>query len=261
MAVRSTLEVCHFGDTPSQAGRVLVPYVHDEALYFRRGLVPDTETNYVAKEEWNATVDPYPELGAIARSRLGGHVLYEEDATNTVGSNKSLACKTGFSFHYAAKTAAQNVGHPTCAGLDSGRSNKDYHAGLDMFISDAVLLAPYSGEVTFSGWVDGYGNRIEILLDGVQLIVCFNHLKSKLVLAGDRVKAGQKIGFQGNTGCSKYGCGVHLHLELVDTKPITTVPRGTTIIGLYGTVRKMHAAGVLCNPWYAFDFNVNHRNK
>jgi len=243
MVAPDVTQICVF--SPGGGGR-RAPFVGVNAQGFEG-------TSPVAREEWNSTVDVYPEFKTIPNSRLGAHTLYESDSTLTVGSNKSLACKTGFSFNYPLReNVKSNKDHPTCAGLRSGR-DKGYHAGLDMYIGNGVVLAPYDGVVTWSGVMQGYGKRLEILLDGVNLLVCFNHLVTRFVKQGDRVEAGTPIAKQGNTGCGS--CGVHLHLEVVDTLPMPGHKVGLTPIGMYGGILSMHKAGVLCNPWFAFDFN------
>lgn len=251
----ASVTVSRFTEDPTKASRV-APSLELFPSFAK--IISATTGNYLAREEWNATIDPYPEFDDIPDSRLPISTIYEEDTTLTVGSNPLLLCVAGFSFSYPLRTPANNKSHPHCKGLKSGRA-KGWHAGIDMYIGDQAILAPYAGTVTFSGEIGGYGKRVEILLDGVELYVHFCHLTTRLVKAGDRVEKGDKIGIQGNTGCGE--CGVHLHLEVADARAIGVVKTGTTNLTGYGTGYKQWAAGVLCNPWYAFDMKALHKIK
>ena len=75
----------------------------------------------------------------------------------------------------------------------------------------APILAAASGQVVLAAWDNyGYGNHVIISHpDGSQTL--YAHLSSFAVAKGDRVAAGQRIGFSGTTGNST---GPHLHFEL-----------------------------------------------
>jgi len=251
MVAPALTEMCIFEET-----RAFRLPVTPESLGFGRLAIEGVTSK--SREEWNSTIDVYPELKQNPKARLAGSSLYESDSTLIVGSAPALACVTGFSFSYAQRSAAQNGKHPTCKSLKSGRG-KGYHAGLDVYIGDSVITAPYAGTVTYSGTQSGYGKRLELLLDGVDYIVAFNHLNTRAVVQGDRVEKGQILGTQGNTGCGN--CGVHLHIEVIDARAIPGFKQGTAAINYYGSMLKMHAAGVLCNPWYIFDFSIKHAKK
>jgi hypothetical protein len=57
----------------------------------------------------------------------------------------------------------------------------------------------------------GYGNLVEILNEQNLVIARMAHLSKNLVRTGDKIKIGQIVGIQGNTG---HSTGTHLHLEL-----------------------------------------------
>jgi murein DD-endopeptidase MepM/ murein hydrolase activator NlpD len=92
------------------------------------------------------------------------------------------------------------------------------HKGLDMAGPiNAKIYTPSSGKVIFSGTRGGYGRSVEID-HGNGLRTEYGHLKRIYVNKGDRVKKGQAIGVQGNTGKST---GTHLHYEIqFNKKPI-----------------------------------------
>lgn len=86
-----------------------------------------------------------------------------------------------------------------------------FHHGIDIAgeAGDPVV-ASASGTVEFAGWADGYGNVIYIRHDnGYQ--TRYAHLSGYIVGVGQRVGAGELIGYQGNTGI---GTGAHLHFEI-----------------------------------------------
>ena len=61
----------------------------------------------------------------------------------------------------------------------------------------------------------GFGIHVVVSCDlpGVDYSTLYGHLSSRVVEAGDRVEAGQVLGYSGSTGNSS---GPHLHFE-VDT--------------------------------------------
>lgn len=81
------------------------------------------------------------------------------------------------------------------------------------------VLAAQGGQVTFTGWSEGYGNLI-ILTHSIKgkkgyntLTTRYGHLSKILVEPGQRVRQGQLIGRVGSTGIST---GPHLHFEIRD---------------------------------------------
>ena len=85
------------------------------------------------------------------------------------------------------------------------------HEGVDFAAPEGTpLYAVGSGEVTFTGWSSGYGNKIELTLDdGTE--VHYAHLSSIDVEEGEEVTTGEFLGEVGNTGRST---GAHLHFEV-----------------------------------------------
>lgn len=71
--------------------------------------------------------------------------------------------------------------------------------------ADGIVIIARSG-----GWNGGYGNYVVITHDnGTQTL--YAHLKSSIASPGERVSAGQVIGYMGATGKAT---GVHLHFEV-----------------------------------------------
>ncbi len=85
------------------------------------------------------------------------------------------------------------------------------HKGIDYALPlGTPVLAAADGEVWKAGWdATGYGNCVMIKHpDGSGTV--YGHLLNWAVYAGQKVKAGEKIGNSGNSGNST---GAHLHFE------------------------------------------------
>ncbi|MHA7181093.1 peptidoglycan DD-metalloendopeptidase family protein [Arthrobacter sp. MDB2-24] len=106
---------------------------------------------------------------------------------------------------------------PTPVGtIDFNGTGGYMHTGIDYGVGCGTpLYAPAAGEVWYadSNVLPGAGNRI-VLNHGVVgvnvLATNYYHLTSYVVAAGQRVSAGQLIGYTGTTGNSQ---GCHLHFE------------------------------------------------
>ncbi len=86
-----------------------------------------------------------------------------------------------------------------------------YHTGLDFSAGyGAPIKAMANGVITEVGYDGSYGNKVVITLDdGTELWFC--HMSDYAVSTGDEVRAGEVIGYIGNTGNTT---GPHLHLEV-----------------------------------------------
>lgn len=88
----------------------------------------------------------------------------------------------------------------------------EYHPGVDLAApSGTPIYASGSGVVTRSGWVNGYGQMIEIN-HGNGYITRYAHASRLLVSVGERVQAGDEIA---KVGCTGRCTGAHLHYEIV----------------------------------------------
>ncbi|WP_026545929.1 peptidoglycan DD-metalloendopeptidase family protein [Arthrobacter sp. 35/47] len=108
---------------------------------------------------------------------------------------------------------------PTPLGtIDFNGSGGYTHTGIDYGVTCGTpLYAPAAGEVWYadSNALPGAGNRIVLnhgVVGGNALATNFYHLASYVVGPGQRVSAGQLIGYTGTTGNSN---GCHLHFETV----------------------------------------------
>lgn len=101
----------------------------------------------------------------------------------------------------------------------SGRQTQPYrswHKGLDIANHDGgPILAADSGTVAVVGWdPSGYGNKV-IINHGNGYLTLYAHMSRIDVVAGQRVKRGDRLGMMGSTGRST---GTHLHFEIRTTK-------------------------------------------
>lgn len=87
-----------------------------------------------------------------------------------------------------------------------------YHKAVDLACDYGVsVVSSKDGVVTYSGWVDGYGNTVEIKHDN-NIVTKYHHMaETPKVKAGDKVKKGQEIGKVGSTGISS---GNHLDFQI-----------------------------------------------
>ena len=94
-----------------------------------------------------------------------------------------------------------------------------FHSGIDIAgngIHGTLVVAAGEGRVIFRGWMGGYGNTV-VIDHGEGLTTLYAHLNG-FTPSGERVLAGQPIGFVGTTGAST---GPHLHFEVqIDRRPV-----------------------------------------
>lgn len=110
---------------------------------------------------------------------------------------------------------------------------KDYHKGVDLSGTDKTLVAPCDGVIGSSTIITDksnltwqWGNYIRIdTADGLKIYMC--HMAQRKVKVGQKVKAGDVVGIEGNTG---YSFGSHCHFEVrkngesVDPTPYLGIP-------------------------------------
>ncbi|MBQ9718676.1 MAG: M23 family metallopeptidase [Clostridia bacterium] len=119
----------------------------------------------------------------------------------------------------------------------------DDHRGIDVVgITDKHICAVVPGTVAVSAIITNtsdrtweWGNYVRVDGDdGRRYYYC--HMSRRLVTAGRRVKAGDHLGIEGNTG---YSFGSHCHFEVRDRagNPINPAPflGIPNAVGTYGT--------------------------
>lgn len=111
--------------------------------------------------------------------------------------------------------------------------SRDYHKGVDLSGTEKTLVAPCDGVIGSSTIITDksnltwqWGNYIRIdTADGLKIFMC--HMAARKVKVGQKVKAGDVVGIEGNTG---YSFGSHCHFEVrkngesVDPTPYLGIP-------------------------------------
>lgn len=97
-------------------------------------------------------------------------------------------------------------------GFGVARPGGRKHKGVDMISpSGTPVLAALAGVVSGKGYGAGPGNYIQLRHEGAVETTKYFHLSNFAVSHGQRVTAGQTIGYVGSTGDSS---GPHLHFEV-----------------------------------------------
>lgn len=92
------------------------------------------------------------------------------------------------------------------------KRGNSYHSGLDIAAPTGTpVIASFDGKVKSYNDTK-YGGGLTVLLQGESYQLGFCHLSNNTVVKnGSTVKAGQVIGYTGNTG---HSTGPHLHISL-----------------------------------------------
>lgn len=135
---------------------------------------------------------------------------------------------------------------------------RDYHKGIDLVGEDKAIVAPCDGVVGASAMLDErsdatltwqWGNFVRVDADGGGMSVFLCHMAKRLVSVGDRVRAGDAIGIEGNTG---YSFGSHCHFEVrergvsVDPTPYLGIENGW---GEYDAGKQWKGEGEMKDWW------------
>jgi murein DD-endopeptidase MepM/ murein hydrolase activator NlpD len=103
--------------------------------------------------------------------------------------------------------------------LRIGGTNMHYGIDIDGHTGDPIVAAT-AGEVTFSGWMGGYGKLVIVERGATEYY--YAHASELLVREGQRVDAGQVIARVGTTGRVT---GSHLHFEIRENgSPVDPMP-------------------------------------
>jgi len=97
-----------------------------------------------------------------------------------------------------------------------------FHSGLDIAASSGTpIRACRSGTVMIAGWQGGYGNAV-VIDHGGGMATLYGHQSQIAVSVGEKVLAGEVIGYVGSTGNST---GPHLHFEVrISGNPVDPTP-------------------------------------
>ncbi|SFT82505.1 Murein DD-endopeptidase MepM and murein hydrolase activator NlpD, contain LysM domain [Geodermatophilus amargosae] len=214
--------------------QLMDPVYAAEAFYTRLVAVPDWQAIPLTRAAQAVQVSAAG--GAYARWEPLAH---EMTAVLWPAAQSRAADPAGAATGICPSLAVAAAGtwiRPTAGTLTSGYGTRwgTLHAGVDLAgLRGTPVYAAADGTVTraecTSAYCDrdgnlglpGYGNLVEVD-HGAGVTTRYAHLSAYTVRAGQPVRAGTLLGYQGSTGNST---GVHLHLEVrVDGGPIDPVP-------------------------------------
>ncbi|MDX3382125.1 LysM peptidoglycan-binding domain-containing M23 family metallopeptidase [Streptomyces niveiscabiei] len=129
-------------------------------------------------------------------------------SSSSKATTESASSSSGFTL--PVRGAVVGTGYRVSGSMWSS----GYHTGVDFVVpSGTTLRAVGAGTVVSAGWGGAYGNQVVIkLADGYY--AQYAHLSALAVSVGQRVSAGQVIGYSGSTGNVT---GPHLHFEIRTT--------------------------------------------
>jgi murein DD-endopeptidase MepM/ murein hydrolase activator NlpD len=90
-------------------------------------------------------------------------------------------------------------------------AQNEFHPGIDIRSNFQWVKASKYGQVTYTGWLGGYGKTVVVAHPGGWKTL-YAHLSRIIVRTGQYVKQGQILAASGNTGRST---GAHLHFEIL----------------------------------------------
>ncbi|MBX4187593.1 MAG: peptidoglycan DD-metalloendopeptidase family protein [Candidatus Doudnabacteria bacterium] len=160
--------------------------------------------------------------------------IYDLDAQISAKlGNRKLPPKKGLFMWPMEGTLTQGYGNTGFTSL-----GYNYHNGVDIAApAGRQIYVAFDGVVQDTGVGQGaYGNWVTIrhtVTGGRQLITLYAHMSSYKVAKGQQVKAGDLVGFEGNTGNTTrllYGPhrGYHLHFTVFDAEGYG-VSKGTLV--------------------------------
>ncbi|HIY04871.1 MAG TPA: peptidoglycan DD-metalloendopeptidase family protein [Candidatus Anaerotignum merdipullorum] len=110
----------------------------------------------------------------------------------------------------SASSSSLSSGYVNRTNPITGRAES--HSGYDIPAAyGAAIVAAESGVVTYSGWMNGYGNTV-MISHGGGLTTLYAHNSSLTVSVGENVTRGQTIARCGSTGMST---GNHCHFSVL----------------------------------------------
>lgn len=104
------------------------------------------------------------------------------------------------------------LSHITITSEFGKRRGGEFHEGMDLRAAPGTpVLAAHAGRVIYAGnKIRGYG-KLVVIKDRQGYSTVYAHNSKLLVIAGQVVKAGQRVALSGSTGSSR---GPHVHFEI-----------------------------------------------
>ena len=204
---------------------------------FRRQYVTEEMESYIQKAE-----DPGRDLGIYWLETKFGYETFPWQISGETFQEREKRWKRNPSYESYRNTCraiwntvkyfpipeSEKPGRKFVSFADSWMEERNYggkrgHEGTDLMAGENVrglypIISITDGTVAKIGWLEKGGNRIEIWTEAGAYFY-YAHLDSYANLkVGDQVKAGQLLGFMGDTGYGEAGTKgmfpVHLHLGI-----------------------------------------------
>lgn len=193
--------------------------------------INNENTTYVnSKEEAEEAINKIKEEKAqsIEEIDIGMEVVYTQDrevtknavevasainsaetkVTEVAKENQRIKDATFNGVYFAVKPISGTI----TSRFGANESIRDHtHKGMDIAAPNGTpIKAAADGTITYSGWMNGYGNLI-IISHGNGVQTYYGHCSKLYLSEGKKVKAGDVIAAVGSTGNST---GNHLHFEI-----------------------------------------------
>lgn len=132
----------------------------------------------------------------------------EEQITTISKEQEKIKNSTLDGVYFSTKPVSGTI----TSRFGANESIRDHtHKGMDIAAPNGTKIkVAADGEVTYSGWMSGYGNLI-IISHGNGIQTYYGHCSKLYVSKGTKVSAGDTIAAVGSTGNST---GNHLHFEI-----------------------------------------------
>ncbi|MGZ0712028.1 M23 family metallopeptidase (plasmid) [Coraliomargarita sp. W4R53] len=190
------------------------------------------EAERLAKAAAAAAAASAAAAAAAAASSSGGSSSSSGSSSGSSSSGSSGSSSGGSSS--GGSTASSGWARPSSGWRSSGYGaryvqcgngycSSGFHYGVDLAAGcGSAIYAASAGTVDYAGYNGGYGNYVRINHGG-GVGTGYGHIRSGgiFVSNGQRVKAGQLIASEGNTGNS-FGC--HVHFEVyINGSPVNPI--------------------------------------
>ncbi|WP_051251682.1 M23 family metallopeptidase [Psychrilyobacter atlanticus] len=183
-------------------------------------IVKSGDTLYSISKKYDVKVNSLKKINNLKSNTLyRGNKIYLGKMVSKGDLNYSSSSSTTYKNNSKSSTL-KNFGQPLkTMSVNSPYGYRDHpvlgrkilHTGVDLKASmNTPVYSPYSGVVTYAGWMNGYG-KIIIIDNGNNYETRFAHLNRILIKKGQRVTKGKVIAKSGKTGRVT---GPHLHYEI-----------------------------------------------
>ncbi|WP_346553911.1 M23 family metallopeptidase [Alkanindiges illinoisensis] len=206
-------------DSLSASGLIEADAQHDHYHDYGTGMGGEYngEMSVLATAEDDGIQQQIDEISRQAQARQDnlGQLSQALTVTRSYRSSGSVAPESNLNVNANALLAIEPIANARVSskfGYRTMSGRGEYHPGIDLAAPTGTpIYATGDGIVIRAGWVNGYGNLVEID-HGNGLITRYGHASRLYVSVGDVVKANQNIAAVGCTGrCT----GPHVHYEVL----------------------------------------------